>query len=143
MRASRLATLTLPLCLIPGLLLPAAAFARSTTGLRIDTRVPVSFRIQVAGRPQPGTTFWVAYGPTAGAFGIVQLKPQGSSMWGASKRLPADARVDLAYLAGRGVIHTRFGPAPRDPVTVIRHLPPTPVSRLRLLHTVRWTPPTG
>jgi hypothetical protein len=44
----------------------------------------VHFRLHVVGRPSPGTTFWVAYGPLAGRFGIIRLHAAGSNMYEAS-----------------------------------------------------------
>jgi hypothetical protein len=125
-----------------GVLFPTVARASTHPAVRLDTRVTVSFRLHVAGQPAQNSTFWVAYGPVAGKFGLVQLKSSGSGTFVASRRMPASARLDLSYLAGHGVTRTRFGAAPGNPVTTIRHIAPVPVAG-GSLPIVQWQAPIG
>lgn len=118
---------------------PADAAARSGTHSRMTT---VTFRLHTATRPQAGTTFWVAYGPLASQWGLVRLSARGNGLYEASRTLPADGRTTFAYLAGNGVIHAQFGPAPGNPVVTVRSVGPVIVSRVGR-STVEWYPPAG
>ncbi|GAC1473180.1 MAG: hypothetical protein PVSMB7_26790 [Chloroflexota bacterium] len=124
-----------------GILFPPTANARTGTKMRVETSVPVTFHLQIAGTPTKSTTFWVAWGPSGGGFGIVQLHRSGR-YFTADHRFPVGARVGLSYIEGHGVMSTRFGPAPGNPVRTIRTLAPT--SAAQLTHAVvRYQSPVG
>lgn len=121
----------------------APPFAGASSGTRHHAASQlVTFRLQVSGSPTPGATFWVAYGPLADRFGLVQLHPAGHGTYVARQDLPAEGRTVFAFLAGNGVIRTRFGPAPGDPVTTIQRFGPVSVWHLAL-PTVHWEAPVG
>src|SRR5438270_13637329 len=61
---------------------------RSHTGM-----VTVTFRLTVVGQIVPGQTFWVAYGPLDGHFGIFQLHQTSRGSYAASQQFPADGRT--------------------------------------------------
>jgi hypothetical protein len=96
----------------------------------------VTFRLNVTGQ-DPSLTYWVAYGPLSDHFGLVRLHSMGSNRYGASDRLPTQGRTIFAYLAGHGVMHTRFGPAPGNPVVTIKRIGPLGMSHIRLA-LVQW-----
>ena len=104
--------------------------------------VLVTFRLEVTGSPAARTTFWVAYGPLAGRFGLIQLHSLGGGVYGAGRRLPMGGRTTYAYLAGQGVAHTRIGRAPGDPVIIIESF--GPATALEAGRSVaRWQAPVG
>lgn len=118
--------------------------ARGVTGAYLPDRshvVVATFRLHISGRPSPGTTFWVAYGPLAGKFGLVRLSDAGSGLRVATQALPGTGRTVFAYLAGHGVTMTRHGPAPGNPVVVIRTI--GPISPAHLPPLVQWSAPAG
>ncbi len=117
-------------------LLPGRVEARTQlrTGL-------IAFRLQVAGTPDAGATFWVAYGPLAGKFGIIRLHRNRSGMYVARARLPLHARTVFSYLEGQGTIQARFGLAPGNPVVTIRQVGPMPAGRP--IPPIRWQAPLG
>src|SRR5947209_4618592 len=96
-------------------LLGVGLFAASLTPVHAQTthsgtHTPVRtvlklFRLGVAATPAPGTTFWVAYGPLGGRFGIVRLRASTSTSYVAALRLPALGKTTFSYLAGHGTIH--------------------------------------
>ena len=102
--------------------------------------VVATFRLQVAGSISPGTTFWVAYGPVDGHFGIVQLHGANGT-YSARQRVPA-GRTTVAYLAGHGTMKTRFGVAPGNPVVTIRRVESAVIGQ-GPLPTIRWIAPVG
>ncbi|HEX6510406.1 MAG TPA: hypothetical protein VF221_22485 [Chloroflexota bacterium] len=102
----------------------------------------VTFRLRVRGMPPRGTTFWVAYGPLCGHFGVIELQPAGPRLYEATRRLPARGRTTLAYLSAVGHIKTRFGLAPGNPVTTIHLAGPGPLARLAR-PTIEWQVPVG
>lgn len=102
--------------------------------------VQTTFRLRVQGHVGPRTTFWVAYGPLADRWGIVQLHAAGHGIFLSQRRLPLNGRSVFAYLEGNGAIATRIGPAPGNPVVTIRRLGPFRVSS-RGLPLVCWTAP--
>jgi hypothetical protein len=104
--------------------------------------VATTFRLQLAGRPAAGATFWVAYGPLAGRFGIIQLHRTPDGSYAATRALPAQGKTVFSYLAGQGVVHSRLGAVPGNPVVTIRSIGPVAASRLRP-SIVRWEPPVG
>lgn len=85
----------------------------------------VTFRLHVVGHPSPNTTFWVAYGPLDGHFGVIQLHTRSGGDLVAQEQLPTRGRTVFAYLAGHGVMVTPMGNVPGDPVVTIRRLGPT------------------
>jgi hypothetical protein len=101
----------------------------------------VTFRLQVSGPPARGATYWVAYGPLDGKFGIVRLTFAGSHMYKATRDLPAHGRAIFAYLSGYGSVWTRLGWVPGPPVVTIRRFGPTLAWQLPT--TVSWVPPIG
>jgi hypothetical protein len=109
---------------------------------RAPATVAVTFRLQVSGKPGQGTTFWVAYGPLADRFGLVQLHRSAPGLYAVTQSLPAQGRTIFAYLVGHGSIHTRFGSAPGDPVAIIKRVGPVSARGLGA-PTVTWTAPVG
>lgn len=104
--------------------------------------VQASFHLHVQGAPASGTTFWVAYGPLSGRWGLVRLHQTGQGMYVATRNLPAAGRTTFAYLAGQGMERTRLGPTPGNPVVTIKVLGPmSPVGVGRTI--VLWQAPVG
>lgn len=101
-----------------------------------------TFRLRVVGDPARDTTFWVAYGPLAGRFGIVRLRERSFGVYAATARLSTTGRTDITFVAGHGVIHTRAGPAPGNPVVTIRTLGPISIWP-RGIPVVKWWAPVG
>lgn len=101
-----------------------------------------TFRLQVAGAPDPGATYWIAYGPLAGKFGIVQLHPRSHGVYTASLQLPTNGKTVFSYIAGHGVVHTRMGVEPGSPVLTVRQFGPTSVWP-HGIPSVRWHPPAA
>lgn len=104
--------------------------------------VATTFRLVVHGRPPSHATFWAAYGPLAGRFGIVQMHRSGSRQYAAAVRAPAGAESVFSLVMGIGRVYTRAGWVPGNPVTVIRvlgrvtmHAGPVPL--------VDWNVPVG
>ena len=119
----------------------SSSVSARTSGTHART-VVATFRLQVSGHPEAATTFWVAWGPLGGHFGLVELRSQGSGRYAASAVLPAQGRTIFAYLAGHGVTQTRLGPVPGDPVLTIKTTGQLPLSNLRL-PVVTWQVPVG
>jgi hypothetical protein len=122
------------------LLTPAAA--KTDAVARPVAQVSVTFRLQVGGHPASGATFWVAYGPLAGRFGLVRLHRSDGGVYTATRRLPATGRAVFAYLAGNGVVRTRVGLAPGNPVVTIERFGPALPTQLRP-QLVHWRAPVG
>lgn len=117
--------------------------ARTQPGMGTAT-VLETFRLQISGSPETGTTFWVAYGPLAGHFGVIQLHRSAAGKYVAQQRLPARGRTVFAYLGGQGVMQTRLGVAPGNPVITIRRIGPVTLSSAqRSLPVVQWYAPVG
>jgi hypothetical protein len=117
---------------------PLAAGAITTN----RDHVTVTFQLHVTGHMPPGMTFWVAYGPLAGRFGIVELHRTPVGDYRAMRRLPAQGRTTFTYLASFGMITTPAGPAPGGPTIIIRSIRPVTaleVARIR----VYWRAPQG
>lgn len=91
--------------------------------------VQTAFHVQVPTTVPSRMTFWVAYGPVAGKFGIVRLHRASSREFVASARFPAGSRATFYYIEGRGSIQTRSGAAPGNPVTTLGHQGPLVVGR--------------
>lgn len=128
------------------LLLPVhtSSLARGLFEARPIARPPLAqtFRLEVTGRTGPDATFWVAYGPLAGHFGMVQLHRAGSNTYAATAQLPGPGRTTFVYVSGHGAVHTRMGWVPGDPVMTIRTIGPVTVTQPHL-PTVRWQAPIG
>jgi hypothetical protein len=101
-----------------------------------------TFRLQISGQPATGTTFWVAYGPLAGRFGIIRLHASGRTLYVATRPLPANGYTTFAYVAGHDTIRARFGLAPGNPVVTIRVFNGVSMSGGQL-PTVQWQAPIG
>jgi hypothetical protein len=127
--------------LLPAVMVTPVA-AQPATVARPIAQISVTFRLQVAGQPANGETFWVAYGPLAGRFGLFQLHSAGGGWFHATRQLTADGRTAIAYLAGHGVVRTRYGPAPGSPVVTIERFGPMLLRELQL-HVVYWHVPVG
>ncbi len=100
------------------------------------------FRLQVSGPRDPAATYWVAYGPLHGHFGIKRLQPVANGLFEASQRLPLHTRTTFVYVAGHGAIHTRAGLAPGNPVATIRVFGPAVIAPAGV-PLVRWNTPIG
>lgn len=122
---------------------PTGALAARSLSVHSSARSGVTlctFRLRVAGRPVVGTTFWLAYGPLAGKFGLVRLKASQAGLYQASRDLPIGGQTIFAYLSAQGMIHTRLGLAPGGAVTVIRRLGPVRVGVFPVVH---WQAPSA
>ena len=130
-------------CFVLTMLLAALspAHASQMSGSRTNLAV-AAFRLQVRGVPADHTTFWVAYGPLNGRFGVVQMKPSGQGWYSAQARLPRNGRTVFAFLAAQGVVHTRLGPEPGSPVVTIRRVGQIAVGQQGPV-TVSWQAPVG
>jgi hypothetical protein len=98
--------------------------------------VTVAFRLHVSGLLPDKATFWVAYGPIDGRFWVVRLRRSVEGTFGTRRSLPSDGTSDFTYLVGRGTVSTPAGPAPGNPVTVIRtfgHVSADKVARARVV----------
>lgn len=100
------------------------------------------FRLRVVGPVEARATFWVAYGPLAGRFGIVQLRKEADGLYVANASLPAAGRTVLTYLEGTGAVQTPMGNAPGNPVTTIKTVGPLAVGSHNL-PVVQWSQPAG
>jgi hypothetical protein len=104
--------------------------------------LPITFHLHVTGRMPARMTFWVAYGPLAGRFGVLQLRRTSAGNFRATKRLPAHGRGTFTYLASFGTTTTPAGPAPGGPTIIIRsfRLVTAPeVARIKIY----WRAPQG
>lgn len=123
-------------------LLPAAAPVAADQLPGSSRTVPCVFRLHVNGNPGTSATFWVAYGPLHGRFGIIRLTRVGAHTFTARRNLPAGARTSFAYVEGQGTVHTRAGAAPGNPVITINTLGPLRLGA-RPLPLQRWAAPVG
>jgi hypothetical protein len=135
-----LGALALAGALLLSLLSPAAA--KSVPIGHSASTILKTFRLQVSGDPAAGTTFWVAYGPLAGRFGIFQLHAAGHLLYTATRRLSTTGHTTFAYVAGQGTVKARFGLAPGNPVVTIHVFNQVPVTEVQL-PLVRWQAPIG
>jgi len=106
------------------------------------TETQILFRLQVSGLRNPAATYWVAYGPLRGRFGIKRLRPAANGLFEASQWLPLHLRTTFAYVAGYGVMRTRAGLAPGNPVITIRVFGPAVIAPGGI-PVVRWNTPIG
>ena len=129
---------TLLVTLLAGL--PVSALAAA--GERHPTAtVSTPFQLRVDGPVGRGATFWVAYGPLAGTWGIKQLQAAGPGYYAGRLRLPR-GRTMFSFIQGKGVVYTRLGAVPGNPVTTIRHVGPVLVGA-GAVPTVVWHVPIG
>jgi hypothetical protein len=132
-----------------GLALSVGLSAAQATSLPAEQRgqlrtVAYTFRLQVSGTPDARATFWVAYGPLQGRFGVIRLRSTASGqVYTATRRLPLHARAYFAYLAGQGTLHTKAGIVPGNPVTVIQRVGPFTVQPGRGIPAAHWAAPVG
>lgn len=115
--------------------------ATSAATTPVATRAMVTFQLHVSGDIPQEMTFWIAYGPLAGHFGIVRLHRADTGLYTASMCLPV-GRSSFAYVAGYGVIRVRYGPVPGDPVITIRCLDRS-TARQAARRVVYWHVPIG
>lgn len=104
--------------------------------------VSEAFRLQVAGHVSAGETFWVAYGPLNGRFAILRLHQVGAGRFVRNSTLPVGSRATYSYIMGHGVLHTRLGAVPGNPVVTIRAIGPVTVGQTPL-PTIEWYAPIG
>lgn len=124
---TRIRLLALTTATLIGCLMPAVVHAeKRSIGSPL---VRTSFRLQPDSLASQHATYWLAYGPVAGKFGLVQMHPNSAGIFVASTRLPLGARGTFYYIQGQGAIHTRAGLAPGNPVHTIGHVGPLRVSR--------------
>ena len=89
----------------------------------------VRFQLHVGGAHDPRMTFWVAYGPLAGTFGLIRLHSSGKGTYTATRTLPSTDRSVFSYVAGTGTMMTKLGPAPGPPTITIGRVGPTTAGR--------------
>lgn len=102
----------------------AAAASGSSQQRSVPRMVSTSFHLRVAVKAAPGTTFWVAYGPLDGKWGLIRLHRSGKSVYSGSRVLPTSGRTVFSFIAGRGTMRSRMGVVPGNPVTTIRSIGP-------------------
>jgi len=131
------------LCLAVCAILPLASapLAWASSSAHTSTIVATTFRLQVPAHLGYNATFWVAYGPLAGKFGLIRLHKIGPQLYGATQRLPA-GRTVFAYIAGHGTVKTKAGLQPGGMVTTIRRVGPATPQRASRIE-VRWAGPVG
>ncbi|GAC1323027.1 MAG: hypothetical protein NVS2B16_06760 [Chloroflexota bacterium] len=101
----------------------------------------LTFTLRVVGPSDPQATYWVAYGPLAGRFGMVRLQRVGL-LFQAAVSLPSHGHTVFAYLQGHGIVRTRAGDAPAPPMVTIASMGPVSVSGARF-PTIAWHAPIG
>ena len=99
--------------------------------------VRTSFHLQVSSNFSPSATFWIAYGPLGGRFGLIRLHRAGDGRFVAAGWFPSGARADFYYIEGQGTMRTKEGVVPGNPVRTVGHAGPLiighhPVPVLRL-----------
>lgn len=119
-----------------------AQASKGGAGMVKPLSIQETFRLQVAGRVAPGTTFWVAYGPLRGRFVILRLRRDAPGSYVATQMLPMGGRTTFAYVAGRGTMMTRLGLVPGNPVITIKEVGPVTISHAEL-PAVQWQAPVG
>ena len=141
-RMKRIPSPILLLLVMAALLSPRTTVtATSAATTPVATRAIVTFQLHVSGDIPQEMTFWIAYGPLAGHFGIVRLHRADTGLYTASMCLPV-GRSSFAYVAGYGVIRVRYGPVPGDPVITIRCLDRS-TARQAARRVVYWHVPIG
>jgi hypothetical protein len=127
--------------LLIGLLSPVDAHGAANSVGQVRT-VVTTFRLHVIGRPAAHATFWVAFGPLADRWGLIQLHAAGGGTYTATQSLPAVGRTIFAYLAGQGVLTTQMGRAHGNPVVTIRRIGPVSASQVGAT-IVSWREPSS
>jgi hypothetical protein len=99
--------------------------------------VRTSFHLQASSSLPPATTLWVSYGPVDGKFGLIRLHNTGNGRFAAAGWFPSGVRADFYYIEGHGVMRTKQGLVPGNPVRTVGHAGPLvigsrPVPLLRL-----------
>lgn len=141
-RHSLLPASLLALAVVGSLASQVTAHAKQPTHVRAHpTMAATAFRLQVTGKPAAGTTFWVAYGPLAGRFGVVRLLPHGAGVYSAWNLLP-EGRTTFVFLAGQGTVQTKAGAEPGGMPTTISLIGPTTAAAVGHM-TVHWQAPLG
>ena len=101
-----------------------------------------TFRLAVAGSPARGTTFWVSYGPLAGRFGVIELRPDGSHLFSARTVLPVDETGTFTYLEAQGTQKVHGVAQPGGIPVVIRTVGATTAAAASR-QVVHWSVPLG
>ena len=131
--------------LLAAMLLSFAATRSATAAAagdrHLNAEVSVLFRLRVDGAPGRNATFWVAYGPLAGTWGIKQLHAAGPRFYAERLLLPR-GRATFSFIQGTGIEYTRLGAVPGNPVLTIRHIGPAFVGG-STVPTVVWHEPIG
>lgn len=112
---------------LAGVATPFAAHA-STRASNLSL-VRTAFHLQAESGLPPTTTYWVAYGPVAGKFGLIRLRNTGHGQFTAAGWFPSGTRATFYYIEGQGTIQTKAGPAPGNPVHTIGHTSPVIIGR--------------
>ena len=99
------------------------------------------FRLQVDGAVESSATFWVAYGPLDGQWGIRRLRAASARLYALRLRLPP-GRTVISFIQGTGVLRTPHGDVPGAPVTTIRQIGPIAIGA-RVLPIYVWHEPMG
>jgi hypothetical protein len=102
----------------------------------------MTFRLQLTQRMPSDATFWVAYGPLAGRFGVIRLQANGAGLYVGAKSLPRGARTTFAYVMGRGTVRTPAGPQPGGRVVTIQVMSDQTVGKAEI-PLVHWQGPVG
>jgi|SRR5947209_17581029 len=122
---------------------PASARVSNDRTVGMHARlVTMNFRLRLETQPAAGTTFWIAYGPLAGRFGLIRLHQTGQNLYTAHANLPAAGRANFAYIAGNGTVRTRLGLEPGIPTVTIRNFDRITPGQTQL-PVVTWQPPIG
>jgi hypothetical protein len=140
-RLIRGATLALVLSALTPLMTNASA-TREHHATGVAHSVSTTFRLHVLGAPDRRTTFWVAYGPLAGEWGVIRLSRVGAGIYGATRALPSSGRTTFSYLAGQGTVKSRLGPTPGGRVVIIQKVGPVSAAQLSG-YSVDWRAPVG
>jgi hypothetical protein len=127
----------LPLLFATSIMTPALAANQTRPHLSAMT-----FRLHVHGRIDPDATFWLAHGPIDGRFGIERLHFRGHGIFVLSHGFPLGVRAVFTFVMGHGVIKTRAGFEPGNPVVTISSIGPVYLNG-ETLPTVNWQAPIG
>jgi hypothetical protein len=119
-----------------------AASHESSHGGTVNHTVVRTFRLEVSNAVSGRATFWVAYGPLGGRWGLVRLRATRSGVYQASVRLPAQGRTTFAYVEGQGAVRTAHGLVPGDPVITVKRFDHVSTTAPQL-GLVQWQAPVG
>ena len=138
-----LGSLTAAAVLALASLSPALAASNETSrGAAPNHTVIRTFRLEVSNQVSPRATFWVAYGPLKGQWGLVRLRATRSGVYQGSARLPIPGKTTFAFIEGQGVVHTAHGPVPGDLVVTIKRFDHVSTTAPQL-GLVQWQAPVG